>query len=135
VTQDPFPAGNGGPHVAGSESRAANTLAALLADPSRVAHVPVHQLPALLTELASAQSRLAAVEGAVAARLLAAGAPQAEPDRLLTADQAAERLAVIKDWLRRRNTLPFVVKVSDGVVRYSTAGIARFIAEQFLKGP
>jgi hypothetical protein len=103
-------------------------LAMLLADPSRVASVPLQQLPALLTEVASAQSRLAAVEGALAARLLAAGAPQAQPDRLLTIDEATERLRVTKDWLRRRSTLPFVVRLSDGVVRYSAAGIVRFIA-------
>jgi predicted DNA-binding transcriptional regulator AlpA len=103
-------------------------LAVLLADPSRVASVPVQQLPALLTEMASAQSRLAAVEGAVAARLLDAGTPRAEPDRLLTTDEAAARLGVTKDWLRRRRTLPFVVKLSEGVVRYSIAGIDAFLA-------
>ena len=89
----------------------------------------MQQLPALLTELASAQSRLAAVEGAVAARLLATGATRAEPERLLTADEAAQRLGVTKDWLRRRSALPFVVKLSEGVVRYSATGIARYIAQ------
>jgi predicted DNA-binding transcriptional regulator AlpA len=125
----PFPYDNGTPRAADGESLAVGDLNALLADPSRIARAPVQQLPALLTEVASVQSRLAAVEGAVAARLLAAGAPQAQPDRLLTIDEAAEQLGVTKDWLRRRSTLPFVVKLSDGVVRFSAAGIARFIAQ------
>src|SRR5262249_5700671 len=99
----------------------------LLTDPSWIAHVPVHQLPALLTKVASVHTRLAAVEDAVAARLLAAPAQEAEPDRLLTAAEAANRLKVTKDWLRRRGTLPFVVKLSKGVVRYSARGIAAFI--------
>jgi len=125
---DLFPSGNGRPRGAGSASRAGGTLSALLVDPSAVASVPVQQLPALLTEVASAQSRLAAVEGALAARLLAGDAPRAEPERLLAADEAAERLGVTKDWLRRRRSLPFVVKLSEGVVRYSAAGITRYIA-------
>ena len=123
-----FPYSNGSLRTAGAELPPTDDLRALLADPSRVALVPLHQIPALLIELASAQSQLAAVEGAVAGRLLAAHAPQSEPDRLLTADEAVYRLGVTKDWLRRRGTLPFVVKLSEGVVRYSAAGIDAFLA-------
>jgi hypothetical protein len=126
---NPFPRSNGTPWAADAELSATDDLGVLLTDPGRVARVPVHQLPALLTQLASVQTRLAAVEGAVAARLLDAGTPEAQPDRLLTADEAAARLGVTKDWLRRRSTLPFVVKLSEGVVRYSAAGIARYIAQ------
>jgi hypothetical protein len=86
--------------------------------------MPAETLPALALELAALQSRLAA-------RLLAEtpAAPQT-PDRLLTIDEAAERLHTTKDWLRHRPTLPFVVKLSDGVVRYSEQGLARFIHRQ-----
>jgi predicted DNA-binding transcriptional regulator AlpA len=50
-------------------------------------------------------------------------------DRLLTVDEAALKLAVTKDWLRRRSDdLPFVVKLSEGVVRYSAKGIEQYIA-------
>jgi len=125
----PLPCSSGAPRAADAELLTTDDLGVLLTDPSQVALVPVHQLPALLTQVASVQTRLAAVQGAVAARLLAARTRQAEPDRLLTADEAAARLGVTKDWLRRRTTLPFVVKLSEGVVRYSAAGIARFIAE------
>src|SRR5262245_36764102 len=109
-----FPNSDGLPRAAGADLPPTDDLGALLADPSRVARMPVHEVPALLTQLASVQTRLAAVEGAVAARLLAARAPQAEPDRLLTADQAADRLGVTKDWLRRRGTLPFAIRLSPG---------------------
>jgi|SRR5262245_2483176 len=125
-----FPYRNGPPRAAGTELPPTDDLGALLADPSRVAHVPLHQIPALLIELASVQARLAAVEGAVAGCLLAAHTPQSEPDRLLTADEAADRLGVTKDWLRRRGTLPFVVRLSEGVVRYSSAGIDAFLVVQ-----
>jgi len=108
-------------------------LGVLLAEPSRVALVPVHHLPALLTRLAAVQARLAAIGGVVAARLLTAGPSQAGPDRLLTAAEAAQRLGVTKDWLRRRVTLPFVVKLSEGTVRYSSAGIDAFIAARCRK--
>jgi hypothetical protein len=123
----PFPCCDGTPLAADAELPATDDLAMLLTDPSRVARVPVQQLPALLVRLASVHTRFAAIEAAVAARLLVAHAPQSEPDRLLTADEAVYRLGVTKDWLRRRGTLPFVVKLSEGVVRYSAAGIDAFI--------
>lgn len=59
----------------------------------------------------------------------------AEADHLLTIDEAAARLGVTRDWLRRRPRLPFVVKLSEGVVRYSARGIARFIAHHCPPGP
>lgn len=55
-------------------------------------------------------------------------ADRVDGDHLLGIEDAARHLAVTPDWLRRRGHLPFVVKLSDGVVRYSTAGIGRFIA-------
>src|SRR5438552_1969505 len=95
-------------------------LAALLADP---AAGPVDQIPAMLGELA----RLRAV---LWARLVvpASASNNGGGDRLLTIDQAAERLGVTRDWLRRRPELPFVVKLSEGVVRHSSRGIDRYIA-------
>jgi predicted DNA-binding transcriptional regulator AlpA len=67
------------------------------------------------------------------AALAPKGAPPraaaAEADRLLTIDEASERLGVTRDWVRRRSRLPFVVKLSEGVVRYSASGIACFIAQ------
>jgi predicted DNA-binding transcriptional regulator AlpA len=60
--------------------------------------------------------------------------PSAQPpveDRLLKIADAADRLGVTRDWLRRRtDELPFVVKLSEGVVRYSSKGMDRWIARR-----
>src|SRR5262249_21438262 len=93
-------------------------LAAALADP---ASVPADQVADVLGALERAR--------AVLWSRVNAPAPTAE-DRLLTVDQAAERFGVTRDWLRRRPTLPFVVRLSEGVVRYSSRGIDQYIAAQ-----
>ena len=99
-------------------------LAAALADPAQVADLPAEALPALLAQLA-------AVQTAMAARLavVVPATTNGAHDRLLSIEEASERLAVSRDWLRRRPHLPFVLKLSDGVVRYSSLGIDRFLAE------
>jgi predicted DNA-binding transcriptional regulator AlpA len=82
--------------------------------------LPVDELPALVAELAALQAR-------AAMRLRRDPVPATDEDRLLTIDEAAERLALSKDWLRRRPELPFVVKLSDGVVRYSSTALTAYI--------
>jgi hypothetical protein len=102
-------------------------LALGLPDADAVAALPRDQLLAVLL-------RLAALQTAVGARLAAGDRHRQHDgdgrDHLLGIEDAAKRLAVTPDWLRRRGHLPFVVKLSDGVVRYSAAGITRFIAAQ-----
>ena len=98
----------------------------LLNDPTRAAAVPATEVAALLIRIASEHHQLAALAAALAARLVAM--PPPEEDRLLDIDEAAARLCVTRDWLRRRPDLPFVVKLSDGTVRYSSRGIDRYIA-------
>jgi hypothetical protein len=83
--------------------------------------IPLAELPTLL-------ARLAALQAAVLARLVQAAPADASPDSLLGLEDAAARLAVAPNWLRRRPGLPFVVRLSDGTVRYSANGIAEFIA-------
>jgi len=80
-------------------------------------------------DLAPAMAELAVLLSRIAARLATTRAPHENGggDHLLTADDAATMLAVTKDWLRRRE-LPFAVKLSEGVVRYSARGIERYIA-------
>src|SRR4030095_10292399 len=97
-------------------------LAALVEDPAKVASVPPTRIAALL-------SQLSAVQSAIAARLIAADhdEPASTEDTLLTADQAAERLGVSKDWLfRRSRTLPFVVRLGRHL-RFSNRGIDRYL--------
>jgi hypothetical protein len=94
-----------------------------------------HQLHALADRVDDLDpaARVGELEALRVAALQAAftAAPTAvEPDdHLLDVDTAAARLAVSRDWLRRRSTLPFVVKLSDGVVRYSSRGLAAYIAQ------
>jgi hypothetical protein len=81
--------------------------------------------------LAATALHLTALIGRVAARLAAVasnGHEVAEEDRLLTVEEAARQLAVTEDWLRRRPDLPFVVKLSAGVTRYSRQGLDRYVA-------
>jgi hypothetical protein len=85
--------------------------------------LPVEQLAGLVAELAALQAR-------AAMRLRSESASGRDEDQLLTIEQVAERLAVTEDWLRRRPDLPFIVKLSDGTVRYSSRRLATYIARQ-----
>ena len=52
-----------------------------------------------------------------------------EPDRLLEVHEAATLLGVKPRWLyRRAKNLPFAKRLSPGVLRFSEAGIRRWIA-------
>jgi hypothetical protein len=98
----------------------------LLPDPADLVTMPPEQLLALVLQLS-------VLLAAASARLVANGHHRGDDhdddgDHLLGIQDAAQRLAVTPDWLRRRPKLPFVVKLSEGVVRYSVSGIARFIA-------
>jgi predicted DNA-binding transcriptional regulator AlpA len=63
----------------------------------------------------------------VATAAQASTGPTSEPDRLLDVDAAAQRLGVSKDWIYRdAHQLPFTVH-QDRLLRFSTAGIARYI--------
>jgi excisionase family DNA binding protein len=48
--------------------------------------------------------------------------------RLLTIDEAAERMSVSRDWLYRTKDLPFRRKISPKAVRFDEAGIDRWLA-------
>jgi hypothetical protein len=100
-------------------------LAALLSDTSRSADVPLDAIAALLEAIGVQEAKLGTVKAVLAARL-AGGQGNGRADRLVTADEACERLGVTKDWLRRNRELPFVYKLSDGVVRYSVEEMERW---------
>ncbi len=78
---------------------------------------------------------------AVVARLDTNGGsrPPAEPDHLLTLEEAALRLGVSTGWLRRHaHGLPFTRKLSHRVVRFSSTGIAKWLSRTgsaVLRGP
>ena len=51
-------------------------------------------------------------------------------DSLLDTEQAAEILAVTKEWLYSRNDLPFIVRPGPGQRRYSRLGLQKWIKRQ-----
>jgi len=93
-------------------------LAALLADPARIADVPAAELPALVL-------RLAALQSAVAARLVQE-VKHASPEPPLTAQEAARRLNVGVDWIREHGAAKGIeIRLSAGTVRYDPDGVER----------
>ena len=93
----------------------------LLPPVEAIDQAPVDDLPVLIAELAALQAR-------AAMRLRRDPPPAPEDDELLTIAEAAARLKLSKDWLRRRPDLPFVVKLSEGVVRYSSRRLEAYLA-------
>src|SRR5438445_11733684 len=94
-------------------------LAALLADPGRLADVDAKELPGLLAALAAEQARLAALEGAVAARLAAPmrNGNGTSADRLLTAEEVHDRTTLSVAWLSRHaGALPFTRRAGRKVL-------------------
>jgi predicted DNA-binding transcriptional regulator AlpA len=106
-------------------------LATLLADASRVADVPLEDVPALLATLAAEQARAAALQTALAARIIQAptagtGAP--DRDELLTVDAAAAMLSMSTQWLyRNARRLPFTRRMGTRAVRFSKQGIRQYL--------
>jgi predicted DNA-binding transcriptional regulator AlpA len=114
-----------------------HSVASLVANPSSVSEIPLSRIPALVAELASEQSALSALQGALTTRLLvsqANAAAQPEPtDRLMTAEEVATTLGVTKRWVQRRaRRLPFARRISDHAIRYSEAGLKRWMSNRKL---
>jgi predicted DNA-binding transcriptional regulator AlpA len=112
-------------------------LLVLLATPERVSEVPLEQIPALVAEVASEQAALSAIQGALTVRLLvtpAAHDPGTDGDRLLTAEEVAHLLGVTKRWVQRRaRRLPFARRISVRRVRYSEAGLRRWMTNRQIR--
>jgi predicted DNA-binding transcriptional regulator AlpA len=111
-----------------SKIRAA--LAVVVVHPERLANLPSDMLPDAIGETEALRARLLT-------RLLATAAVEAkpgskssvkEPDVLFTASQAAERLGVDRRWMyRQAGRLPFTRRLSSGTLRFSRAGLERWI--------
>jgi predicted DNA-binding transcriptional regulator AlpA len=120
------------------------SLDALLADPGAASEVSHREAAALLGKLSRVQAllveRLAWLRPAVAeepaaptAPALAAPPPAGSADDLLTVAEAATLLRVSPRWLyRHARTLPFARKLSRKVLRFSRAGVARWLATKRL---
>jgi hypothetical protein len=113
-------------------------LELLAENPARASEVSPEQIPVLFAEIAARQAALSALQGALAARLAeATAAKSAEPaDRLLSAADVAKALGVTCRWVQRRaRRLPFARKLSDHAIRYSEAGLKRWLAHRHVSVP
>lgn len=103
------------------------SVADLLTEPTRIADLHPSVIPALLCQLG-------AVQIALVGRLIAVGSngdertTTAEPDRLLSAEDAAAILGVTTKWLYRHKKLPFVRRLSRKALRVSESGLHRWMA-------
>ena len=109
------------------------TLDELAADPSRAFGLSSTEIAALLARCAAEAAKLFAVQNALAAALATCNETPAA-DSLLTVEQAAERLAMKPDYLYRNSDgFPFTVRLTPGQLRFSAAGLERFIRERMVK--
>lgn len=101
-------------------------LKQLLSDPLAASRVPFEDIPALRGELARFDTLLLS-------RLLSNGHghADAQPDRLLDAKEAAEMLGTSEDYMYRHAArLPFTVRLGQKQLRFSQAGIERYIHQR-----
>lgn len=104
-------------------------LATLAADPARVDEVQAEALPALIGETEALRARLWARLQAASSPAVAASParPTDQPDRMLTAEEAAELLGVSKRWIyRKAEELPFTRRLSENTLRFSERGLNRW---------
>lgn len=113
------------------------SLDLLLADPAAAIEVSTEQAAVLLGRLSRVQTALetrAQADGVTVGpgRVQHSSVPRAAtwgPDDLLTIDEAAAVLRVSPRWLyRHAKTLPFARKLSRKMLRFSRAGISRWLA-------
>jgi predicted DNA-binding transcriptional regulator AlpA len=104
-------------------------LRTLLSDPSQLSEMSPAEAAALLVELAGLQSALAArLSGSPAAGT--ATVSRSDADRLLTAEEVAARLQRSVGWVyRQAKHWPFTRRLTRRTVRFSEAGLQRFLAQ------
>lgn len=102
------------------------SLQEIIAEPARVSALPTEAIPALRGELARLDTILLT-------RLLAmtTNAESDSDDQLLDAAEAAAKLGTSEDWVyRHAKTLPFTVRIGKKSLRFSKAGIDRYIRQR-----
>jgi excisionase family DNA binding protein len=106
-------------------------FAALAADPERVADLEPAAIPVLIGEAEALRAALWARLQAGVVQVAPAPTHDANggPDRLLKAQEAADRLGVDVRWIYRQSKagkLPFARKLSGGTLRFSERGIEKW---------
>jgi hypothetical protein len=102
----------------------------LLCAPERVAKLSPAEAATALAELAMLQAALMAQ---LAPKPSASPADRAKPegDQLLTAEDVAERLQRSVDWVyRQARHWPFTRRLTRRTLRFSEAGLQRFLAQR-----
>jgi predicted DNA-binding transcriptional regulator AlpA len=102
------------------------TLADLLSDPARISALPREAI-------ADLRGQITKLDTLLLSKLVATGDAEvdAQGDRLLTAEETAHKLGTTEDWLYRyANTLPFAVRLGKKHLRFSEAGIERYIRQR-----
>ena len=95
-----------------------------LPDVAAVASVPIDVLPGIVVQLA-------ALQGAVGARLAHGPREDDRPERLLTVKEAAPILGMSDDWLyRHADRLPFTRRPGPHTLRFSERGLMRYLADR-----
>lgn len=101
------------------------TIQEIVEDPKRIDELEEQKIPFLMTQLATVQTNLAC-------RMIRSisSSQKSGEDRILTLDEAAERLNVSRSWLYRRSKrLPFVVRTGRKV-GFSERGLQEFIRKK-----
>jgi len=104
----------------------------LLKEPGRIRELPAEVAAQVL-------QKLICLQGLLVGRLMASHEtgvePNAQPDRLLTVDEAAHRLGTTADWLYRKSAIyPFTVR-NGRQLRFSAQGIDRWIRRNQGRSP
>lgn len=110
-----------------SNERERLTLDALASDPARASDLSVEDIAGVLARLTPLQT---ALSNQLAIKLLNAQPPPSE-DRMLTIEQAAERIHESPDWLKRHaRRLPFVKHISRKRWLVSETALNRWVARK-----
>jgi predicted DNA-binding transcriptional regulator AlpA len=90
-----------------------------------VADAPLSDIPAVMGVLATLQAKLQL-------RMLnREPKPPPQGDRMLTAEEASEKLGMTKDYLyRNAKKFPFTVRTAPRQVRFSLNGIERYLKQR-----
>lgn len=100
----------------------------LIEDPSRAAQLPARDVHGLLARLTSVQATLVAHLQSIEPD----PTPSCVDDRLLTAEEVAERTHMSRDYIyRHARTLPFARRIGRAI-RFSEAGLNEWLSRQHL---
>jgi predicted DNA-binding transcriptional regulator AlpA len=106
--------------------------AGILIDPATAAQLPLEDIPRVLTAVTALEGLLAAARAVLVARLAAptlATVPSSPAENdLLRVEEASKHSGMSKTWLYKNAAkLPFAHRIGKRSLRFSAAGIARYL--------